>query len=369
MSNALVLFGDGAQLPAHLSALEGKENILERDSTPILSFKGKVWQTRIDGIDTILTRKNVDGESEPTPIVKLVVLNINPNRSRTFYAGNYTEGKNTSPDCWSSDGTHPDKDVKTPCAATCAACPNSVKGSKITENNKETTACSPLKRIAVVPASRLDMVPMLLKIPQTSIWDKNNADQEAKGFFAWDQYVDFLRTRGVKHTVAVVTKVKFDPTVAYPKLLFTAERFLDAAELAAAMPLIGSPEVTKLLSGKIHDGPDSAEVKAAAVAADDDDGFDTPAPAVAEPTVAAIKPTVAKTKAPAPAAAAVATVDDDDDGFDAPPVATAVTAAPAKTAAAKPVAVKAKAVPENVAPAVATTTAAELDALAAEWDD
>lgn len=359
MSNAITLLGEGTALPAHLAVLDGHDNIVARDTTPALSFKGKTWRLRIGGEETVLTRMNADNESEPTPIVKVVVLNINPARSRTFYAGAYEEGKNKSPDCWSSDGTRPDKEVTSPVAATCASCPNAVKGSRITENNKESTACTALKRIAVVPIARLDMEPLLLKIPQTSIWDKNNAENEAKGYFAWDQYVDFLRSRGLKHTAGVVTKIKFDVNVAYPKLLFTAERWLTPEELAVVAPIIESESVKKLLVGKLTEELVSSAPVAHATD-DEDDGFGAaPAPA---PAVKAKPAAAAKTK-PAPVPEQPAASADEDDGFGSATTAPAATAAPAK---AKP-----KAVPENVVAPVPTTSAAAADisALAAAWDD
>lgn len=350
MTTALTMFGDNAQLPAHLQALQEQENIVTRDSTPILSLKGKTWRMRIDGEETILTRTNADGESEPVPQVKVVVLNVNPNRSRTFYAGAYDSSKNASPDCWSSDGTRPDKDVKQPVAATCASCPNSVKGSKVNDAGKETTACSVLKRIAVIPAVRPEMTAMLLKIPQTSIWDKNNAENEAKGWFAWDQYIDFLRQRGLKHTAGVVTKIKFDPNVEYPKLLFSAERWLTAEETTSVVPLVNSEAVTKLLSGRIDEG--GAEAPEHPVA---------PATASTESKPA---PTAPAPEPAAPAAPAVSDEDDEDAFASAAPVAPA-----APKPAAKPKA--AKAAPASVAqPApVVTGTPTDLAALASQWDD
>jgi hypothetical protein len=220
------------------------------------------------------------------------------------------------------------------------------------------------------------MTPMLLKIPQTSMWDKENA-HAATGYFAWDQYLDFLRTRGVKHTVAVVTRVKFDPNVAYPKLLFTAARFLTAEELAEVRPLIDSEPVTKLLSGKINDGPQAPEAKVKAPALDeDDDGFAAAAEVIAEVAAkpaAVTKPAAAAKPAATAAAKAPIAEDDDDDGFGAAEPAPAATAtAPVKAATTKAKAA-AKAVPENVAPAVATATGADAQSaladLAAAWDD
>jgi hypothetical protein len=340
---ALITGGELA-VPAHLAAFNDDSNIAVRDSLPTLSFKGKVWRTKIEGEEVQLMRKNADGDTEPVPMVKIVVLDANRNRSRAYYEGSFVEGSSKAPDCWSGDGIKPDKDVKQPCAATCASCPNSVKGSKINDNGKETTACSATKRVAVLPIAKLTMAPMLLKIPQTSIWDKNNAEHEATGFYAWDQYLDFLRARGAKHTAAVVTKVKFDPNVAYPKLLFAAERWLEEAEMQAIIPVYKSEAVQKIINGV--EPTEEVTQPTKALTAPEDDGFDAPAPT---PKTA---PKVAPKVAPK---ATASTSSADDDGFSGAP-----TAAPAV--------VKPKATPANVASAVPTTNKS-LDDLAAEWDD
>jgi hypothetical protein len=125
-----------------------------------------------------------------------------------------------------------------------------VKGSKITPNGKETTACSTFKRIAIIPLSDLGeekVPPMLLRLAQTSMWDKNNDENEAKGYYAWDQYLDMLRTRGAVHTGVVATKVRFDSRVAYPKLLFAASRWLADEELELVKPLFKDERVAALL--------------------------------------------------------------------------------------------------------------------------
>ena len=335
MSTALMpLNGGAAQLPAHLAAFGDKENVVARETTPALTFRGKTWRLRQGGEELVLTRKGEDGDDVPVQSVQVVVLNFNPKRSRAFYANPFEEGKNQSPSCWSADGDRPDADVKTPCAATCAACPNSAKGSKVTPNGKDTTACSVVKRAAVVPLGKLDMEPLLLKIPQTSIWDKNNTEAEAKNFYAWDQYVDYLRARGVKHTAAVVTKVKFDPNVAYPKLLFTAVRWLEANEVPAVLPQVDSDAVKALLTGKIDEGGEVVEGAALAPAAQ-------------------------------PAAPPAGGDDDDDAPVQfAQPASKPVAPPVAKPAAAKP---KATAKP-TAAPAVVTAPNSDLAALAAAWD-
>lgn len=344
MATAMTLFQQpAAGLPAHLAdAFADNANVLDRETTPALTFRGKTWRMRQGGEEIVLQRKGEDG-MEPVQTVQVVVLNLNPARSRTYYQGAYESGKNKSPDCWSSDGAKPDSDCKTPQAQTCASCPMSVKGSKITANQKEVTACATVKRLAVVPASKLDMDPMLLKVPQTSLWDKDNAEQNAQGWFAWDQYVDFLRQRGVKHTAAVVTKIKFDATTEYPKLLFTALRWLEPAEVSAVLPLVDAEATKKLLVGKINEslgeeGHEAAPAAAAPAAppapAQEDDGFGGAQAPAAAPAPAPVAP-----KAAAPKAAGV-------------------PAAPKVTAPVPP--------PPPVVPPAAASS--DLAALAAEWD-
>jgi len=353
MATELTLFQQPpTNLPAHLAAaFDDKANVIDRETTPALTFRGKTWRMRQGGEEIVLQRQGEDG-MEPVQTVQVVVLNLNPKRSRTYYSGPYESGKNKSPDCWSSDGERPDTDCKTPQAQTCASCPMSVKGSKITANMKETTACATVKRLAVVPASKLDMEPMLLKVPQTSMWDKDNTEQNAKGWFAWDQFVDFLRQRGVKHTAQVVTKIKFDSSVEYPKLLFTAARWLEPDEVSAVLPMVDAEATKKLLVGGINESSESAE---------------TPAPAV--PARVLAPPPAPAPAAPAPNADADEDGDGDGDGFSAPvaPKAAAPKAAAPKAAAPKAAAPKAPpAPPPPVVPPAAA--GGDLAALAAEWD-
>lgn len=304
MANDIIPFdststGGALALPEHLQALFGDEaNITPRFSINQLSYRGKIWRTVLEGEEVALTRPSQDnpGETEPMPVVSLIVMDHNKNRSRSFYEGNFEEGKNASPRCFSNDGIAPDASVKEPCSATCATCPNSVKGSKITENGRQVTACAPNKRIVVIPSARIGQHPaMLLRIAQTSVWDKDNGENEAKGWYAWDQYLDMLRARGAKHTAIVETRVKFDLRVAYPKLLFSASRWLNPEEAALVKQMLTDKEkeIADILSGGGFDG---AMGRAAPAAASEGSAG---APAQQPQTPAATpKPTPAVTAAP-----------------------------------------------------------------------
>lgn len=404
MANIIPFSNSGtAEVPAHLAALFGEEgNITARNTINQLSYRGKVWRRIVDGEETKLTKVDKDtGETIDLQIVSLVVLDHNKGRSRAFYTGGFEEGKNAKPDCYSGDGVKPDASVKEPCAPTCASCPNAVKGSKITEQGKQVTACSPFKRVAVVPTGKAigEHPAMLLRLAQTSVWDKDNGENEAKGWYAWDQFLDMLRARGARHTAAVETRVKFDNRMAYPKLLFSAARWLNPDEAAAAKQRLAddTDAIHTILTGAgDNDGlagrPATGTVPAQASPAGKSDVSDEDVAAVeaqlaaekAEAAAAAAAKAEAEKKAKvaaekkakkeaaakvaaeaaeaaAAAAAAAAAVDEDEDEeeagtFAAPPAATP----PAQTAAAKPT------------PGVEVETAAAgggLASLLEGWDD
>lgn len=398
MASEIIPFNSGSDVPAHLADLFGDSNIAPRISIDQLSYRGKVWRRVVGGEESQLTRTNADGDTEPVPIVSVVVFDHNKGRSRAYYPGQFEEGKNSAPTCYSGDGVTPDANVKEPCAATCATCPNSVKGSKITESGKQSTLCSPFKRVAVVPTGALAKHPtMLLRLAQTSVWDKDNGENEAKGWYAWDQYLDMLRARGAKHTAAVETKVKFDLRMAYPKLLFSAARWLNPEEAAVAKGRLASDAeaIEKILTGAgdkdgmmgqpalpkvVDDDEPAPDTKATADAALVESfkkasaaeaaakKADTEAEAVKKAAAAeakAKKVAAAKAAAEAAAAAAQAAEDEDDSGAWGEP-----EAAPAKPAAKAAAAAEPKSVASTpvAAAAVVEGTPAALADLLSDWD-
>jgi hypothetical protein len=380
MANTQVVPFKDSALPAHIAKfVEEQSNIDPKNVLNQLSFRGKVWRQVIDGEERPLLNK----EDEPVSTVHVVILNHNKARSRAYYEGAYVEGKSQPPACWSMDGETPDETVKEPVCATCGKCPNAVKGSKITSNGAQTTLCSVFKRLVVVPLSDLECKPMLLRLAQTSMWDKNNEENESKGYYAWDQYLDMLRARGATHTGVVATKIRFDSRMAYPKLVFAASRWLEPEEIAQVSPLFESEEVDKLLNTSEiaaaqrkpkkdddeepeEEAPKAKGKKAAATPPEDEEGEDEETP----------PPKKAKAAAPPPA-------EDDDDEPAPPPKKAKAKAAPAPAEdddepAPPPKTKKAKAAPveDDDEPAPAAKPAAKkggkdngLGDLVSEWDD
>lgn len=238
----------GAALPDYLkNALEETgSNIQDRMSVPSLSYEGKVWQIVKNSNRQKLQMQNSDGDIVPVPVMRAVVLNYNGDRGRAYYEGTYNPSAVTAPKCWSADGKAPDDSVKEKMSALCQGCPMSVKGSKV-DQGREMVACSSHRMLAVAPAFNLDDEPLRLKIAVTSDYDKELVDH---GWFAFRQYVDFLKSKGISHTAMVVTKIKFDQNQAYPKLLFAIDRVLTAEEVQKVIPLTKSDAVRDLLVEK-----------------------------------------------------------------------------------------------------------------------
>jgi hypothetical protein len=248
--NALTI-GTAGSLPAHVASLFGgvESNIPDKQTVPSLSYEGKVWTISKDGSKQKLMTRNSDGDEIPLSVMRVVILDSAARRGRQYYEGTYDPNKISAPRCWSADGVAPDRTVKEPIAATCDQCPNSVKGSKVLDNGNATVACSQHRMLAVVPAGRLDFTPLRLKIAITSDWDSQSPDMEAQGWYSYSKYLDFLKSRGVPHTAALVTKIRFDANAAYPKLFFAADRWLNDEEAAVAAPRLSLPEVKKLIDG------------------------------------------------------------------------------------------------------------------------
>ena len=179
---------------------------------PVISTKGKVFHV-IRGDDRQLITK--DGE-EPASALEVIIVGINPNRSKTYYEETYSEGNSDNkPTCYSLKGDRPEEDAVEPQAKSCAVCPKNQWGSRISDNGSKGKACSDRMRLAVVPAGQIND-PMLLSVAPTSL-------------AALHRFGDELAKRGYAPE-NVVTKLSFDFSAAYPSLTFKAIRFVDEEE-------------------------------------------------------------------------------------------------------------------------------------------
>jgi hypothetical protein len=312
------IFKQSANLPAHLMD-DTEKNIIARASVNALTFEGKVWAISLDGKKTKLMRTDADGEEQPVQIFTGVLLDYNKARGRSFYTGPYDPKNPRIPDCWSEDGVRPHENVpsETKQSTTCAACLNSKKGSSQNDDGKSTTACSQFKKLAIVPMQKLGQFPPLrLTIKITSIYDKSGADSHP-GWYAWDQYIDLLVSNNVPHTAKLPTKIKFDPSTSYPKLLFAPGKdWLTDEQWDIVKPLAASDETKALLADSFSPVADKTGTK--------------PLPEDEEETELPVAPIPAQARAPKAAKAppAPAAEEDEEEAPPAPPAKPKATKVP-----------------------------------------
>ena len=318
MANALTLF-DGGAVPAHVAAAQAEANITSKASVDALTFEGKVWQINLAGKKTKLLKADEDGEMQPVQIFTGIILDYTKQRGREYFKGAYDPKKPAVPDCWSEDGVTPEAAATNKQSSACASCPMAKKNSHVGSDGKGTVACSQFRKIALIPATKIgEFPPLRLRIKITSDWDGNNAEKNAAtGWYAFQQYLDLLVSKGVSHTALLPTKIKFDTSVAYPKLLFSPGKNWVPADMweETIKPMANSDTVRELLAATYTP---TAKTGTKALPADDDEETE-----VAAAIPAQAKPAKAAKAAPAP-------VEEDEEEE-------VVAAKPAKPAKAAPV--------------------------------
>ena len=296
----------------------------------VLSYRGKVWRINYKGEE----HKLLTPDGDPIPSVKIVMLKAKPQLSKIFYQKQYEEGDDGSPDCYSMDGVTPARDVKTPQCGTCAACPQNIWGSKITEAGKETKACADSRRLAVVPSTDVANEalggPLLLRVPAASLSNLS-------------AYDSMLKKANAAY-FGLVTKVGFDSDAAYPKLTFqydgTATEGLTPEAAQQILDHRGGEQVIRILDetqAMEHSAPTDAAANPAPAPP-----LQAVAPIVVAPVVAApvVAPPVVAPPVVAPPVVAAPVV--------APPAAIVIPDEPAPVVA--PPVVESPAVPPVEAP-------------------
>lgn len=283
----------------------------------VVSIRGSKWRQKIGGEEKPIL--NEDGE--PKPSITVVMLKASAAVSKQYFAKDYAEGDDSSPDCLSIDGIKPDASSRQPQSDSCASCPHAQWGSKISPSGKKIKACQDSRRVAVTPAvaslddsitldQMVNMIEnesyggaMLLRVPAASLSDLK-------------QFGQLLKGKGFPYN-NVVARLGFDHNASYPKLTFKAVRALTVEELAVVARMKSGDEVNHILYDAFEgdvDAPSKPVAKHSAVDVEFED--DTPAPAPvpkADKPKKAAAPKAAK-PAPAPAPAPAAPAGDDLDG-------------------------------------------------------
>jgi hypothetical protein len=173
------------------------------NSAKRISIEGRVFRKIVGGKE-----QSVNTQNE----MPIIFVKMAHEASRTFYNSTYKKGVKIAPACWSSNSKTPDADVANPPAASCAECPNSVKGSG---QGGQGTACRLSWRTAVVLPSDPSGDVYQLVLPATSAFGK-----EENGRWPFRPYIQMLANNNVS-AGRVVTKMEFDINSPVPRLLFS----------------------------------------------------------------------------------------------------------------------------------------------------
>ena len=199
-------------LPAHLQDVQlddfTKAFTTSGGSVKRITLRGRVFRL-VDGGKEIA--KNVE------PFMDVVVVSGSKTVQKTFYASEYNADETSIPDCWSSDGERPDKDVDSPQASVCKDCPQAIKGS----GGAGRAACRYSWRLGVVLRNNVGGDIYQLILPQKSIFGMGDKDH-----MPFLQYAKYVASSGYNLNM-LATRLTFDTDSDFPKLVFSNAEFLD----------------------------------------------------------------------------------------------------------------------------------------------
>jgi hypothetical protein len=297
------------QIPAHIMARAGQESALAKSITggitggdfgPRISIKGSRFRIIEGSEETVLPSMHLD----------VVIVGANPRLSKSYYSKAWDPNDVGAPDCSSLGGVSPSDDAPSPQSDLCASCAHNQWGSKIGPQGQKLKACTDMKRLAVISPDDLEGPVYLLQVTPSAL----------KGL---DAFQKALSSRGIAPEV-VKTRLTFDTSASFPKLVFGLGGFLEENEIEIVDAVIAG-DVVKQTTGEedpnllqtttvtTKAAPKPQMVRAAAAPAPEPEpvaepaapkrGFGkaaAPAP-VAAPAKAAVKP-AAKAAKPAPKA-------------------------------------------------------------------
>jgi len=177
-----------------------------------ISIRNNVFRLMVNG-------KEIDKSDERH--IDVVIVNASPSVHRMYFAGEYKPGMKLSPPaCWTSDSVKPDAEVEAPQNATCAECPQNIKGS----GPNGTKACRFSRRIAVVRADDLNGDVFQVTLPSQSIFGNGTAERRPL-----HEYTDYVRANS-QNLMSVVSRMSFDMDSSSTKVGFKPIRILNDEE-------------------------------------------------------------------------------------------------------------------------------------------
>ena len=236
-------------LPAHIQALQQGNSANEwgtgqSSGFPVISIKGSKFHIRRGDESKLVT---TDGET-PAISMPVVIIKTHAGLAKTYFEDSYSEGADNKPTCYSVDGIAPAKDAAERQSKSCSTCPMNQWGSRITEAGGKAKLCSDVKRLAVSSPNQIND-PMLLRVPPSSLKK-------------WNEYTSLLAKRGCS-PAHVITKISFDPSVAYPSVNFDAVEFISDDMVPQLEEVMLDPVLDTIVGSEEGSvDPDVAEIPA-----------------------------------------------------------------------------------------------------------
>lgn len=210
-----------------------------RSSYGIVGIKGGRFSVKYKGNSNILSMPHPQDPRQQLPVsfIDVVIIKANGFLNKQYYKGNYVEGSDSPPDCYSLNGKTPSAQVQAPMHTNCALCPMNQFGSKIGDDGKKQKACRDTKKLAIAPLADIKNSAMggamLFRVPPSALKDLSVMSDALKG-------------RGYPYN-SVAVRVGFDTTVSHPKPTFQALRPLNDAEADLVLEMFASDSVESVL--------------------------------------------------------------------------------------------------------------------------
>lgn len=228
MSEITLFKGGNVAIPSYIKNVESKLKDLTfaGASGRNISIRGSVWRMIVDGKEV--------AQSDARAI-KVVIVGMSEAVGRVHYEGQYEEGKESAPICWSADGKIPDMRSAKIQASSCDECPKNIGGS----GQGDSKACRYIRNLAVVMANDMGGDIYKLSLPATSLFGAAEGKK-----MPLDAYRRFLKG----HTIpldCVVTEMRFDTDSSTPKVIFSAVQPLEEDEFRVCQERAATPEATQ----------------------------------------------------------------------------------------------------------------------------
>jgi len=179
-------------------------------------------QTNINGTFKRIVNGEVIGNAIRGEINVIIVAAL-PKVSRVFYKEQYDPNKEaTLPNCWSNLGDRPEEAASDPQSATCADCPQNIKGS----GQNGGRACRFQRRIAVLVEGDKSGEIYQFNVPAKSLFGKGSGNVHP-----FESYVKYLIANGVSPD-GVVTNISYDMEADTMELVFSPLRPITDEEFA-----------------------------------------------------------------------------------------------------------------------------------------